>query len=252
MKIYFLLFLIGFLLVHFCKMMRLYLVLMEHGISFGRFVVMYLETTLVNLIIPFKIGEAFRILVISKETNHWQVGILSVLTDRFFDTLALCAILLPVDLYLYGEPGIITIVFLLVLLLIAICYLSVLPTYRYLNRYIIMRKHSSRSMAALSALDTIKEWFDFTTDLIKGRFALITMFSFFGWVFEIGTLTALARYFNIAFSTGDFIKYIQAIFAFGSSDILKEYTSTSILLMGIFTFIGVIAILRAKPERKKA
>ena len=153
MWIYFLLFLTGFILVHFCKMMRLYLVLMEHGISFSRFVVMYLETTLVNLIVPFKIGEIFRVLVISKETKHWQVGILSVITDRFFDTLALCAILIPVDIWYLGRLSPITWIFLAILFIIVICYVSLMPTYGYLNRYIIMRKNSPRSMAALRGLD---------------------------------------------------------------------------------------------------
>ena len=39
----------GFILVHTAKMLRLYLVLMEHKIGFGRFVLLYLKTTLVNL-----------------------------------------------------------------------------------------------------------------------------------------------------------------------------------------------------------
>ena len=249
MWIYFLLFLTGFILVHFCKMMRLYLVLMEHGISFPRFVVMYLETTLVNLIVPFKIGEIFRVLVISKETKYWQVGILSVITDRFFDTLALCAILIPVDIWYLGRLSPITWIFLAILFIIVICYVSLMPTYGYLNRYIIMRKNSPRSMAALRGLDMIKDWYDFTLDLIRGRFALITTFSFMGWFFEIGTLAAFATCLKMKFDVGDFINYIQAIFAFGSSRLLNKYTGMSILLMGIAAFIGIVVFM-SRPERK--
>ena len=214
MWIYFLLFLTGFILVHFCKMMRLYLVLMEHGISFPRFVVMYLETTLVNLIVPFKIGEIFRVLVISKETKHWQVGILSVITDRFFDTLALCAILIPVDIWYLGRLSPITWIFLAILFIIVICYVSLMPTYGYLNRYIIM-----------------------------------STFSFMGWFFEIGTLAAFATCLKMKFDVGDFINYIQAIFAFGSSRLLNKYTGMSILLMGIAAFIGIVVFM-SRPERK--
>ena len=54
-------FLVAFVLVHFAKMLRLYLVLMEHELSFGRFVILYMKTTLINLIIPFKLGEIYRI-----------------------------------------------------------------------------------------------------------------------------------------------------------------------------------------------
>ena len=88
-----------FVLVHLAKMARLYLVLMEHKISLRRFILLYCKTTFVNLFIPFKIGELYRIYKIKKETKHWQVGVLSVVIDRFFDILALFLILLPIDIY---------------------------------------------------------------------------------------------------------------------------------------------------------
>lgn len=121
------LFLAGFILVHLAKMLRLYLVLMEHKISFGRFVLLYLKTTLVNFMIPFKLGELYRIFAINRETGHWQVGVLSVLVDRFFDMMTLCVILVPLDLFLYGKMSIISIAFIVVMVLIVVCYISVLP-----------------------------------------------------------------------------------------------------------------------------
>lgn len=94
---------VGFIAVHFFKMLRLYLVLMEHRISFGRFILLYLRTTFINLIIPFKLGELYRIEEIARVTKIWQVGFLSVLVDRFFDTLALLCVLLPLDLIPRGH-----------------------------------------------------------------------------------------------------------------------------------------------------
>ena len=41
-----------FLAVHAAKMLRLYLVLMEHKIGFNRFLLLYCKTTFVNLVIP--------------------------------------------------------------------------------------------------------------------------------------------------------------------------------------------------------
>ena len=70
------LFTIGLLAVHIFKMMRLYLVLMEHKIDFGKFVLLYLKSTLVNLIIPFKLGEVYRVFCIKKETRYEKHGTL--------------------------------------------------------------------------------------------------------------------------------------------------------------------------------
>ena len=131
---------VGFIAVHFFKMLRLYLVLMEHRISFGRFILLYLRTTFINLIIPFKLGELYRIEEIARVTKIWQVGFLSVLVDRFFDTLALLCVLLPLDLILRGCISVITIVFLVALFVIALVYLAIPASYTYLNRYLIMRK----------------------------------------------------------------------------------------------------------------
>ena len=64
----------GFILVHTAKMLRLYLVLMEHKIGFGRFVLLYLKTTLVNLIIPLKLGGAVPDFFVSagkQSTGRW-------------------------------------------------------------------------------------------------------------------------------------------------------------------------------------
>ena len=246
------LFLAGFILVHLSKMLRLYLVLMEHKISLGRFVLLYLKTTLVNLIIPFKLGELYRIFCISSKTKHWQVGVLSVLVDRFFDTLALCIILMPLDIFLFGKLSFITWVFLAVMVVICICYISILPTYKYLNRYLIKEKSSSRAMAALKGLDVLKIWYDFTQNLISGRFALILLFSFAGWIFEVGTLKILACYLALPFGVGNFTTYIQAIFGMGDSGLLRPYTIYSIVLMAAFTLIGFIVVLIKSRSKKKA
>ncbi len=78
------LFLLGFVVVHAAKMIRLYLVLMERRIVFRRFVLLYLKTTFVNLIVPFKLGEVFRIYCISRETTKFQIGTAFLIRRRFY------------------------------------------------------------------------------------------------------------------------------------------------------------------------
>lgn len=257
---YLILFLVCLILVHLAKMLRLYLVLMEHKISFGKFVLLYLKTTLVNLIIPYKIGEVYRFYCISKETKHWQVGVLSIVVDRFFDTLALCMILVPCDIMiarqfadvpLYSVLSDITLVFLVVLLLIAVCYKAILPTYKYLNRYLIKEKSSQRSLAALKGLDVVKEWYDFTQDLISGRFALILASSFVGWIIELITLGVFAIYLEKPFDLVVFEQYIQAIFGMGASSLLKMYIAYSVMIVSAFTVIALVVMLVKFLQKNK-
>ena len=107
-------------------------------------------------------------------------------------------------------------------------------------------------MAALKGLDVVKIWYDFTQNLISGRFALIMLSSFAGWAFEIGAIKVLACYLRLPFGMGDFAAYIEAIFGMGSSGLLKPYTMYSIVLMAAFTVSGLVVMLIKSRSKKSA
>lgn len=242
--------LIGFGLVHLCKMLRLYLVLMEHRIGFGKFIRLYFRTTFVNLIIPFKLGELYRFYSITAVTKVWQVGVLSVLLDRFFDIVALVLVLIPFDLMIHGKIMTVTFVLLLAIIVLAFIYISILPSYEYLSHYIIRHKTSKRALIALRALDVMKEWYDFTKNLITGRSILITLASLAGWIVEVGVLKLFALYQSIDFTVGDFGEYIRAIFTGEQNQLLKNYTYLGAAIMLVATVISYIVYLICKQRNQ--
>ncbi len=246
-----LLIVLGFIAVHLFKMARLYLVLMEHKISFGRFILLYFRTTFINLIIPFKLGEIYRVEEIARETRVWQVGLLSVLVDRYFDTVGLFVLLFPFDLLFRKELSPITMIFFVVIVAVMLLYFAIPASYSYLNRYLIMRTSSARSMAALKGLDVVKKWYDFTKNLITGRSALIVLASLFGWASEVVTLKALASFKLLSFGLGDFASYIEAIFMNGNSQVLTMYTGTTALVFLILTVVGYVIKLCCGVRKDK-
>jgi len=246
---------LGFLAVHLFKMARLYLVLMEHKISFGRFVLLYIRTTFINLIIPFKLGEVYRVEEIARETKVWQVGLLSVLVDRYFDMTALLCLLVPFDILYRKGLSPITIVLLVVIAAVALLYTAIPTSYAYMNRYLIIKKSSARSMAALKGLDVVKKWYDFTKNLVTGRYAMIVLASLLGWVSEVVTLKALATVSKGNFVLGDFASYIEAIFMNGDSLILATYegiTATAFLLLTILGYVlyGIVKVCKKAGKDK--
>lgn len=247
----FLLIICGAVLVHFFKMMRLYLVLMEHKMPFLKFVLLYIRTTFVNLAIPYKLGELYRIEEIARETKIWQVGFLSVLIDRFFDTVALTLLLLPLDLFVRGRISVITAVFGAIIIICVFFYLVFPASYEYLNRYMILKKASGRTMAALRSLDVAKTWYEFARQLIRGRFALILTASFLGWLMELLTLSLIANYKNISFLLSDFIVYIEAIFMRGKHELLVTYTRLSLALLLVLAVVGYVGKGIAYLRRKR-
>ncbi len=243
----------GFLAVHLVKMMRLYLVLLEQKMEFKRFVSAYLRTTLFNLLIPFKLGELYRVYTFSRMTKSVQIGLFSVVVDRFFDTMALVLILLPFQLLVSGHltlPALFLALFVIVILFVFRIFPSV---YGYLNNYIITSRSSKRSLAVLRGLDVLKRGYDYVKELVSGRYALMLLLSFGAWLLESAVLYGVAAFYGIPFTTVTFSDYISSILSTTHNALMRIYTFWSVLLIAAFTLASLIVLLfvRTRQEKKR-
>lgn len=231
-----------FILVHAFKAMRLYLILIDEKIPFKKFLFLYSATTLVNLIVPFKLGEFFRIFVFIKATHDKKVGFLSVLLDRFFDTVALVLILLPYELLKGGivsSSSLLLAVFIVVLVFV---YISFPSFYTYLNRYIIMNRSSKGAMGSLKLLEFLKSGRDYVARLIRGRYALLTVCSFVAWLIECGILHVMSGQFKLK-GESDISSYIQSIISFNKTELMSRYVTFGTVMMVITTIVTFIICL---------
>ncbi len=224
------LFLAGFFAVHLLKMLRFYLVLLEEKLSVRKFLLLYIRTTFVNLLIPFKLGEIYRAFCVVRLTGRAEIGILSVVLDRFFDTFILLLFLLPYDLLALGRITWLTGGMLVFLLAIMLVYRMFEPTYLYLNRYLIKKSKSRRGIRILSVMETFREWYDYIKDLITGRQYLIILCSALGWLAEYGLLCVIASFFGRRFYLISFSNYIYSIFTGKGNQLLIYYSAVSMLI----------------------
>lgn len=233
-------FILLFILVHLLKMIRLYLVLMEQKIPFKRFMYLYFETTCFNLIIPFKLGEIYRVLRLSACLKSFEIGFYSTLTDRFFDTASLLVILFLISIAGNTSISYVMLFLLGFILVVAFTYLIFPQTYRYLNRYIIMNKSSKRSMGALRVLDRCNDSYCYLKQLIRGRSALLIICSLLGWIAEGFALWALAKIIGVIFGMAEFGAYISSIFSYQGGELLRAYSLFGIAALGILVIIFAI------------
>ncbi|MBR6451873.1 MAG: flippase-like domain-containing protein [Lachnospiraceae bacterium] len=233
--------LVLFVMVHGAKSMRLYLIVIDEKIPFARFLLLYCVTTLVNLIVPFKLGEFFRIFVFTKATKSFRVGFLSVLLDRFFDTVALVLILLPFELLKGGTVSDSTLLLAAFVVVSVFAYVSFLSFYTYLNRYLIMNRTSGGAMMSLRFLELMRAGYNYVRRLIHGRYALLVIFSFVAWLLECGILFLLSKASGLAGL--DFSAYIQSIISTATTPLMSRYVKISILLMALFTVITLAVCL---------
>lgn len=237
-----------FLVIHAVKLFRMYLVLVEKKITFIRFVFAYCRTTLLNLIIPFKLGEIYRMVVYSRITGNAGAGIAGVIVDRFFDTLALVLILLPLHV-LYPDKISVVSVFLMVFVIVVIFAFAMFPSaYMYLNRYIIINRESRNSMTVLKWLEVLNKGYEYIRNLVYGRYALLTLMSFMAWVLEGGLLFFIARVWGISFNAGDFSDYITSILSTAHSDLQGKYTIFGIVIMIVLTLASAVAAFTRKDK----
>lgn len=245
--------LILFLLVHAFKAMRLYLIVIDEKIPFRRFLLLYSFTTLVNLVVPYKLGEFFRIFVFIKATGDKKIGFLSVLLDRFFDTVALVLILLPYELLQGGIVSSSTLLLAVFVVVLVFVYISFPSFYTYLNRYIIMNRSSKGAMGSLKLLELLKSGADYVRRLIHGRYALLVICSFIAWLLECAILHFMSGLFNLD-EGNDISSYIQSIISSGKTELMSRYVTFGIVMMTLATVVTFIICLSGgllKKQNKK-
>lgn len=242
--------LILFLMVHAVKSMRLYLIVIDEKIPFRRFLLLYSLTTLVNLVVPYKLGEFFRIFVFIRATGDKKIGFLSVLLDRFFDTVALVLILLPYELLTNGSVSSSTLLLTVFVVVLVFVYISFPSFYTYLNRYIIMNRTSKGAMGSLKMLELVKSGADYVRRLIHGRYALLTICSFVAWLLECGILHIMSGLWKIE-EGNNISSYIQSIISSGKSVLMNRYVYFGVAMMIIATTVTFIICMSSGMLRQK-
>ncbi len=226
-------FIILFFLAHLFKFVRFYLVLMEQrSLTLRQAVFLYTRTTFANLIIPFKCGEFYRIAAVCHMTGKIQVAFLSVIIDRYFDTLALMLLMILFMAASSVSVGIGAVIMAVFLAVGFLAFHSYTRTAKYINRYFIMHKRSDRSIQVLRTLDVMDSWFAYAKTLVEGRSALLFLSSLGGWIFEFLALAVFSRYRGLDFSMGEFNSYIGSIFGEGSSLLSKPYNKSALAAVG--------------------
>ena len=253
-------FMFFFALAHLFKAARFYLVLLEQDIPLKSYLFLYARTTLVNLFIPFKLGELYRVAAVyhvtgkEKGRQHGAMSVLSVCVDRFFDTAALLAIIIPFGLIYGGSIEPVPLILFLALFIFALVYLSLPKSYLYLNEYIIMYRQTKRSVSMLKWLEVVKEWYEFARGLIKGRAPMIIIASFLGWGAEFMALRSFFKMSGKGFGMEDFGRYINSLLSSGSYGMAKAYNTLGTAIFAAVTLVFFalwLADIKAKGREEK-
>lgn len=217
----------------------MYFILLEDLINPNRFVQLYLKTTFVSTLVPFKVGELYKMYCYGVETGKALTGIVTVIIEKFFDAIILCLFMVPYSLSQSNFNPLC--VFLLIFIVSAlILYFSFEGTYRYLNNFLIRRGGGHKTLALLKILEGAKKAYDSAKHTLKGRFVLLFSFSIIAWGIESLLVTLLnSNGFN--FDLNVIFHYISDGF-FGITNILfNDYSALCVMI-----FIPLLLIIYSK------
>lgn len=234
-----------FMLVHTIKLFRFYLILIDENIKIERFIKIYIKTTFVNILLPFKLGEIFRFYCYTNETSNYKVGVLSILVERFFDTLVLVTLLIPIEFYTMHKLSISTFILLTFIIALSYAYATFKGLYDYMNHFFIFNVASNKSIGGLKVLERLHEWYQYIRKLVAKRTVFIFGLSLLAWMTELSMFYFLSMLLHKTFTLETFSGYLNAALIGGKSSLLTMYQ------MGASALFAIILIFVYIPTKKR-
>ncbi len=229
--------------VHLLKSLRLYIILYGTlDIDYINHLKLYTLTTPVSVILPYKVGEVFRIVLYGNYMNDYIKGSIIILLDRFIDTVALIVLILSSFIIYGGQISFIVFFLLIFTCLLILSYLSFKSFYLYWNKRVIKSSCSKRGISFLKHLKNINNIYEDVHMILKGKGMILLFISLLSWIIELFGLMITIK--DDSFRNM-LIIYIQSIIGRGNTVYNKEFVFFSVVIL-VMVFIVVSLLLSFK------
>lgn len=239
-----------FLIIHIVRMFRIYILLIENKMQFREFAKIYLKTTLVNNVIPFKLGEFYKMICYGEKLNSLSAGVSLVWIDRFFDSIILLILMLIAAKGNIFSPVFIILVAFIIFSILA--YLSFESTYKYFNTLVLEKGTSKRSKIYLEGIEELKKLYKNAKNMLSYRGATLIVLSIIIWIFEylIAFLT-IKLLFGMEFGLNIFTNYINGAFMLFNNEFANIFNFNVVIMIVIFAIIMISFKIRKMGERNE-
>lgn len=237
-------------LVHLLKVSRLYLALYGSGTNGKDFIKTYCKVTPPSVVLPFKLGEVFRMYCYGHLIGNMLRGIVIILFDRFMDTAALITVIFLTWILNGGRLD--TIVYFLVffLILILVIYFVYPGIKRFWTKYLLKSQATERKLLALKSLDKIGEIYGEIENVAKGSGIILYILSLAAWGVEIGSLSILGKINSVSEINHNVFEYLKSALGDNQSVELKRFiVITILLLIVVYTVLEIIDVLKEKRNK---
>ena len=243
-------FICSVLFVHAIKALRLYIALYETEISKMEYLKIFCKVTPINIILPFKLGELFRIYCYGYIIKDWPKSTVIILLDRFMDTMALLTILALV-LLKDGELTLFVYMLILFSLFVFLLYKNFPNLYTYWKKYFLTSKADSEKIKALKYMEILNNIYKEIAKIIQGRGIILYILSIFAWFIEIINFLWLIKINSFEKINNNISEYLFAALNLGQSKELSQFIVISIvILLTIYIIIKITELFNRKEVCK--
>lgn len=236
------------LLVHAVKAGRLYLALYGSDISFLTYLKVYCKVTPISVVIPYKLGEFFRMYCYGRELRNYLKGIIIVLLDRFMDTIALVSMIILIGAFNGGSITSFVYILLAFLCLAVLLYLVFPGVYTFWKQYILRAKATEHKLAILKMLETLNRIYQEIKSVSRGRGVILYFMSLVAWGVEIGSIALISGLSGEGKLNKMMSGYLASAMSGNKSAPLKRFVFVSVVLM-ILMYVIIKAVEMLKEKR---
>ncbi len=231
---------IASVLVNVTKAFRLYFILLDSKFPSKLFIRQYCKTTLVSVLIPFKLGDIFRIYCYGYHLKSYSKSTVYIVLDRFFDTLALLVIVLVLLVTTHENFDLVVILLALFLGLITVVYILLPYVCSHLKHYYLTTKATPKTLSHLSLISKIEKVYVPVSNALRGKGVILCALSFVAWLLELGTVAIL-----YGSTSSKFVDYLMAAFGMGESANYELFLLVTLtILLSVYAITQIAQTIR--------
>ena len=238
--------------VHTIKAARLYLALYGTEVDSIAYLKTYCKVTPVSVVLPFKLGEFFRMYCYGKQIGNILKGSVIVLLDRFMDTIALVTVFFLLWIFYGGQITSFAYVLLIFLAFVLLVYYIFPNAYLFWKRYILRAKATENKLSVLKMLDAMNLIYQELVSVSKGRGIILYCMSLLAWGVEIGSIAIMMTLSKETGLDKTISEYITSAISGNQSVELQRFVFVSVILMiVIYSIIKLTDLIIGKRGHKK-
>lgn len=241
---------IAVFLVNFIKFFRIYIILYGKELNGMDICFLYARTAVVNSIIPYKLGELYKIFVLGKKIGNFQEGTIIVILGRLMDTLGLLMVMIFSILLTNSKFKLYPVV--PILIIFVFCMIIIYRVFPgisgFWKKYLLRNRSSKRKLWGLEVINRLQHIYMSLTKIVEGRGIILFIVSVFAWLIEISLISITNKISVEQVEFANVSAYLNSILC---GNILLESARYTILSVTLLSFVCAICLFLRNRRRGK-